>query len=112
MNVKTARTIKPARFPQTFCSQCGRNFGPGNSGYSHCKDHKDISHVVVSEMLERLTAKHSVDPGIYRFAEKLVVGSGNGPINNDAAYADWRDAQAQDLAEQIQQVYDDWLAVD
>jgi len=28
-----------AKFPQTYCSQCGGEFGPGNSGYSHCVDH-------------------------------------------------------------------------
>lgn len=28
-----------ARYPQTYCSQCGREFGPGPHGYSHCKDH-------------------------------------------------------------------------
>lgn len=56
--------------------------------------------------------KLSVDKGIYQFAEQLVIGSGNGPRHNDAQYADWRDVQTQDLAEQIQQVYDDWLAVD
>lgn len=27
------------RFAETYCSQCGRSFGPGNHGYSHCKDH-------------------------------------------------------------------------
>jgi hypothetical protein len=26
-------------YPETFCSQCGRGFGPGPHGYSHCKDH-------------------------------------------------------------------------
>ncbi|MHB8372237.1 MAG: hypothetical protein ACYDBI_05960 [Thermoplasmataceae archaeon] len=27
-------------FPETFCSQCGSAFGPGESGYSHCADHR------------------------------------------------------------------------
>lgn len=27
------------RFPNTYCSQCGREFGPGDHGYSHCSDH-------------------------------------------------------------------------
>lgn len=27
------------RFLETFCSQCGGKFGPGDSGYSHCVDH-------------------------------------------------------------------------
>jgi hypothetical protein len=28
------------RFPQTSCSQCGGEFGPGDSGFSHCSDHR------------------------------------------------------------------------
>ena len=27
------------KFQQTFCSSCGREFGPGNHGFSHCEDH-------------------------------------------------------------------------
>jgi hypothetical protein len=27
------------RFAKTYCSQCGGEFGPGDSGYSHCRDH-------------------------------------------------------------------------
>jgi hypothetical protein len=28
------------RFPKTYCSQCGREFGPGDSGFSRCSDHQ------------------------------------------------------------------------
>ena len=28
------------KFEKTYCSQCGAEFGPGDSGYSHCKDHR------------------------------------------------------------------------
>lgn len=31
------------RFEKTSCSQCGREFGPGDSGYSHCADHAQCS---------------------------------------------------------------------
>jgi hypothetical protein len=30
---------KLPRFADTGCSQCGGSFGPGDHGYSHCKDH-------------------------------------------------------------------------
>jgi hypothetical protein len=33
------RTVRP-RFWQTYCSQCGQEFGPGDCGFSHCSDHK------------------------------------------------------------------------
>jgi hypothetical protein len=35
-------TKKPLKFPQTSCSQCGEDFGPGDSGYSHCRDHRHL----------------------------------------------------------------------
>lgn len=28
------------RFAKTYCSQCGQEFGPGDSGYSHCDQHE------------------------------------------------------------------------
>jgi len=34
--------IKPARFSITGCSQCGQSFGPGDHGFSHCKNHKGL----------------------------------------------------------------------
>lgn len=30
------------KFEQTFCSSCGEAFGPGDSGYSHCDQHKEV----------------------------------------------------------------------
>lgn len=29
----------PPRFANVSCSQCGREFGPGNNGFSHCEHH-------------------------------------------------------------------------
>lgn len=37
-------TSTTSRYPETWCSQCGRGFGPGDSGYSHCTDHADPDH--------------------------------------------------------------------
>ena len=34
----TAATT-PAKFDNVSCSQCGRDFGPGEHGFSHCSDH-------------------------------------------------------------------------
>lgn len=31
---------KAARFPVTYCSNCGKAFGPGDHGFSHCTSHK------------------------------------------------------------------------
>lgn len=27
------------KFAEVWCSQCGRSFGPGDNGFSHCSDH-------------------------------------------------------------------------
>jgi hypothetical protein len=34
--------MKAPRFPMVHCSQCGKGFGPGDSGFSHCKDHQHL----------------------------------------------------------------------
>ena len=31
------------KFDKTYCSQCGGEFGPGDSGYSHCDQHKGLA---------------------------------------------------------------------
>jgi hypothetical protein len=33
------------RFGQTYCSQCGEAFGPGEHGFSHCKSHEHFEAV-------------------------------------------------------------------
>lgn len=32
------KATKP-RFPMTYCSQCGKELGPGDHGVSHCENH-------------------------------------------------------------------------
>ena len=34
-----AEASKGCRFQETWCSQCGTQFGPGDGGYGHCTDH-------------------------------------------------------------------------
>jgi hypothetical protein len=34
--------LPAARFANVFCSQCGREFGPGDQGFSSCRDHGAI----------------------------------------------------------------------
>lgn len=39
-------TKPPAyKYPETFCSQCGGEFGPGNEGFSHCKNHNHLPRI-------------------------------------------------------------------
>lgn len=44
-----------ARFDETFCSQCGGAFGPGDNGYSHCDQHAGLTDLdKVSPTVERV----------------------------------------------------------
>jgi DNA-directed RNA polymerase subunit RPC12/RpoP len=36
------RTKVRYKFSNVFCSQCGNDFGPGNHGFSACKEHAGI----------------------------------------------------------------------
>jgi hypothetical protein len=36
------RGLKRPRYDKTFCSNCGREFGPGDHGFSHCDSHEGI----------------------------------------------------------------------
>ena len=31
-----------AKFKNVWCSSCGEDFGPGDSGFSHCESHKGM----------------------------------------------------------------------
>lgn len=35
---KVEESMEP-RYKEVYCSQCGKEFGPGDCGYSHCEDH-------------------------------------------------------------------------
>lgn len=43
------------KFAQTWCSQCGREFGPGNHGFSHCENHAAID--ALAAKLAKMTRK-------------------------------------------------------
>ncbi len=47
--------ICPPRFPVTYCSSCGEEFGPGESGYSHCDDHLDLDIAAAIQSLRART---------------------------------------------------------
>ena len=33
------KPLNKYKFNDTYCSQCGKSFGPGDHGYSHCDNH-------------------------------------------------------------------------
>ncbi len=50
-----------ARFPVTYCSSCGEAFGPGDHGFSHCKNHKDKRPLTAREETAALAAASKAD---------------------------------------------------
>jgi hypothetical protein len=38
----TVTALNMHRFRNVSCSQCGRDFGPGDSGFSHCENHQHL----------------------------------------------------------------------
>ena len=60
------------RFAETYCSQCGAAFGPGDSGFSHCSQHRsprDKIHraieVVARSMFESDTLEPEREPNLW-----------------------------------------------
>jgi hypothetical protein len=42
-SINDLKIIKPEpQFKKTYCSQCGQEFGPGDGGYSSCKNHPKV----------------------------------------------------------------------
>lgn len=71
------------KFQVTYCSQCGGEFGPGNSGYSHCADHLRGS--TAEDYITRLPADWFKDSSLEKWfpltAEELAR------LRNDLARA-------------------------
>jgi hypothetical protein len=45
-------------YTKTFCSQCGRDFGPGDHGFSECKRHRRTSyHILLSADLGEVVSQ-------------------------------------------------------
>lgn len=44
------------KFKQTFCSQCGGAFGPGDAGFSHCDQHASLQDLqdIISPTVEKV----------------------------------------------------------
>lgn len=40
--MRSAANAIQARYPETSCSQCGKTFGPGDHGFSHCDNHAHL----------------------------------------------------------------------
>jgi hypothetical protein len=49
------------KYQQTYCSQCGREFGPADEGYSHCQDHdfrwRDFELLTTAQQAEAISLR-------------------------------------------------------
>jgi len=50
-----------SKFEKTYCSQCGGEFGPGDSGFSHCADHESPGVREAMEAFEVALAKRRME---------------------------------------------------
>ena len=52
------RMAAEPKFPETYCSQCGQNLGPGDSGVSHCRDHASVETRQQYELVGRINGTY------------------------------------------------------
>ncbi|MEE9159967.1 MAG: hypothetical protein V3U60_16480 [Gammaproteobacteria bacterium] len=80
-----------AKFEQTSCSQCGGEFGPGDSGYSHCQDHGpkmlkgEGERVVIEKTRVRRSCGYCGEPAFYQ--NTYLADGDTGARNNPASSA-------------------------
>lgn len=49
---QTPKDDSPPKFKSVSCSQCGQKFGPGNSGFSSCKEHRKAKIFAIPEEVQ------------------------------------------------------------
>jgi hypothetical protein len=74
------------RFPETFCSACGGAFGPGDSGFSHCDEHKAMMS----------------DEAFFRIADSFSRAF--------ARCAKGETIPSPDMLDDIEMIFDNWMA--
>lgn len=68
--VASAEASKGYRFSWTRCSACGKEFGPGDCGYSHCSDHE----VAAAQVAQPLTDEQRIRSMKQEAENGLVIG--------------------------------------
>jgi hypothetical protein len=78
------------RFLTTYCSQCGAEFGPGDAGFSHCKDHMTTATATISltpEMLAQAFWAMGSDMQVAFFDELAAIIKKDHCDGNTSAYS-------------------------
>ncbi|TIT90357.1 MAG: hypothetical protein E5W41_00060 [Mesorhizobium sp.] len=70
------------KFPATFCSQCGRGFGPGDHGFSHCEDDQTKASKLIPHVHDEIPADimKAATEIAYSAETGVVVGSFPGAV--------------------------------
>lgn len=85
------------KFAETWCSQCGEGFGPGNHGYSHCRNH-DRKAIAARIRTDAVNCPDLADLIQMAFAEAYVAGKDAGENPGNAFFSPsidkaWRDSE-------------------
>jgi hypothetical protein len=59
-------------FAKTYCSQCGGEFGPGESGFSHCSDHRAVVTLEVLQKCHMKESAHGHGTGMFFYIHRCV----------------------------------------
>lgn len=60
------------KFKETFCSQCGGAFGPGDSGFSHCDQH--VAEMSLEQIHEQTQGSDLYSPTVKRIMRDWSAG--------------------------------------
>lgn len=61
------------RYATVSCSQCGRDFGPGDHGFSHCDSHRKIIGTLPGESEEMMLANSALEYLVCRLSAAAVA---------------------------------------
>lgn len=109
-------------YEKTSCSQCGAEFGPGDSGYSHCEDHRGLSSA--QRLLPRAERDIIIGRGKYAYSFSFEPGcieiktagygdrNGSGHIAFDEENVDWEPKEDRDGSILVVRVEkSEWLSI-
>lgn len=82
-----AKALAPwmPKYPMTSCSQCGKDTGPGDHGFSHCIDHGDDPRDLL--LLEEDDDLNPDKPDADESICPTCSGSGEGRYENTTCHA-------------------------
>ena len=81
-------TTPTPRFDNVFCSECGRDFGPGDNGFSHCRNHAGVKETPLTNHQDSCTGPDY--EGGYKAIVDLSRQLERDLAARDAELAEWK----------------------